>query len=339
MGKLFNLKEWLTVREAAQHLSIVFGEEVSEADVLRLALEGHLKLSVNFVNYAYAKRGKIVCNSETAFLAAINAGNLTDALGWRTVPAEIMRPDTGVPDEQKGKPATYLSSLKLYNDRYLSLSSGVTSISGIWDLPMLGGERLDVEHAYQLMTGGPKITLVNMDGSFVERSGGEMYQLQESFDDDECQSGSNAQLEKLKQRIAENNIEVDEAERLLQQHKEERKEFLERKKGRPASENYYPAGGLPKDSVLVVRTAALREFEQSINGAQSVAEKPMTPNERNSLLTIIAALCDYSAIGHQERGAAGRIAKLTEEIGAVVSDDAVGRALKKIPGALESRMK
>ena len=32
MGKLFNLKEWLTVADAARHLSIVFGEDVTEAD-------------------------------------------------------------------------------------------------------------------------------------------------------------------------------------------------------------------------------------------------------------------------------------------------------------------
>lgn len=38
MGKRFNLlKEWLTVADAARHLSIVFGEDVTEADVLRLA--------------------------------------------------------------------------------------------------------------------------------------------------------------------------------------------------------------------------------------------------------------------------------------------------------------
>ena len=59
-SKLFKLKEWLTVPDAARHLSIVFGEEVSEADVLRLALDGHLKLSVYFVNYAKASCGKVV---------------------------------------------------------------------------------------------------------------------------------------------------------------------------------------------------------------------------------------------------------------------------------------
>ncbi len=68
-------------------------------------------------------------------------------------------------------------------------------------------------------------------------------------------------------------------------------------------------------------------------------EKPVTTTERNSQLTIIAALCDRLGINHQERGAASRIAKMTEEIGAPVSDDTVRRVLAKIPGALESRMK
>lgn len=47
MSKLFKLKRWLTVADAAKHLSTVFGEEVTEADVFRFALEGTLKLSVN----------------------------------------------------------------------------------------------------------------------------------------------------------------------------------------------------------------------------------------------------------------------------------------------------
>lgn len=68
-------------------------------------------------------------------------------------------------------------------------------------------------------------------------------------------------------------------------------------------------------------------------------EKPLKTTERASLLTIIAALCNYSDIKYQERGAAKQIAQLTEEIGAAVSDDTVRRALEKIHGALESRKK
>lgn len=48
MGKLLRSKECLTVEDAAKHLSTVFREEVSKADVLRLALDRQLKLSINF---------------------------------------------------------------------------------------------------------------------------------------------------------------------------------------------------------------------------------------------------------------------------------------------------
>ncbi len=65
--KLFNLKEWLTVAAAAQHLTILFAEEVTKADVLRLALDGRLKLSVHFVNHAEARPGMIIPLAEAKF--------------------------------------------------------------------------------------------------------------------------------------------------------------------------------------------------------------------------------------------------------------------------------
>lgn len=68
-------------------------------------------------------------------------------------------------------------------------------------------------------------------------------------------------------------------------------------------------------------------------------EKPLSTTERTTLLVIIAALCEHGTIKPKERGAAMQIAKLTEEIGAPVSDDRVREWLKKIPDALESRMR
>jgi hypothetical protein len=46
LSKLLKLKEWLTIPDAARRLSILLDDEVSDADVLRLALDGRLKLSV-----------------------------------------------------------------------------------------------------------------------------------------------------------------------------------------------------------------------------------------------------------------------------------------------------
>ena len=56
---LYRFREWLTVPDAASHLSIAVGEQVTTADVLRLGLDGHLKLSINLVNGASAQFGKI----------------------------------------------------------------------------------------------------------------------------------------------------------------------------------------------------------------------------------------------------------------------------------------
>ena len=44
---LWKLREWLTIDEAAVYLSSKIGQTISGADVLRLAIDGQLKLSVN----------------------------------------------------------------------------------------------------------------------------------------------------------------------------------------------------------------------------------------------------------------------------------------------------
>ena len=259
MGKLFNLKEWLTLADAARHLAIVFGEDVTEADVLRLALDGHLRLSVDFVNHARARCGKVARYTEPELIAAIESGTLPDDLKWMKLPKDLA---AAVRGESGGEEVTHLMSLRIDDDRYLTLGDDVTTLRGVWDLPMIGGEQLDIEHQYQMLTGGPSVTLETLDGAFVEGRDGGICQLQESFDENEYQAGSSAALERLKRHIAENNIEGTEAESLLNQHKEQRKEFLEKRREKPAKNNYYPAGGLPKDAVIVVRTEALREFER-----------------------------------------------------------------------------
>jgi hypothetical protein len=112
--------------------------------------------------------------------------------------------------------------------------------------------------------------------------------------------------------------------------------------GGPPSPNGYTimvsTDALPAVWVQSIKEAELHDDQDGHECIRS-EEKPLQTTERNTLLTIIAALCDYSAIKHQERGAASQIVKMTEEIGAVVSVDTVRRALEKIPDALETRMK
>lgn len=71
----------------------------------------------------------------------------------------------------------------------------------------------------------------------------------------------------------------------------------------------------------------------------SSGDKPLTTTERNTLLTIIAALCDNSMIDYSKRGAAVRIMEITDEFGAHVDDGTIRNVLKQMPDALRTRLK
>lgn len=324
MEKLLKFREWLTVPEAAQHLSIVCGEEVTESTILRLALDRHLTLSVNLVNRTYVTGGEVVG---------------LDDVEWGEFSIEMLESLPHLLEKAGGKPLMYMRSLYIDEGRYLNLKKTVTSVGGVWDLPMIGAERLDIEHLYQQMTNGPSVTLTNLEGAFIQKGETCICRLETDFEDNEYSGGSRASGDALKRRIVDESIDEHEAKAMLEKHREARVKFLADRSDRKGSSNYFPAGGLPDDAVLVVRTQALREFEQSLNDNSKNDAKPLKTNERNTLLTIIAALCHYSDIDTQGRGAASQIARLTEEIGATITDDTVRSALGKIPAALDARSK
>ena len=119
VSKLFNLKKWLTPAHAAQHLSINWDEDVSEADVLHLALGGHLKLSVRFVNHASARRGRVV-PLEDAETVEIRENLIS------------------------GKMIKVIRGLHIREGEILELDKKIVTLEGVWDLPMIGAERFDV---------------------------------------------------------------------------------------------------------------------------------------------------------------------------------------------------
>ena len=67
--------------------------------------------------------------------------------------------------------------------------------------------------------------------------------------------------------------------------------------------------------------------------------KPLGKRERDTLLTIIAAFCKYESLDPKERGLAAKIAQMTQDLGAPVTDDTIRAVLAQIPDAVESRMK
>jgi hypothetical protein len=156
LKKLLKLKYWLTVPDAARHLSILFGEDVSEADVLRFALDGHLTLSVDFVNGAAAQCGKIIPLRD----AKIKIIQTSEGKSYRSING-IRRNDVNV----------------------ISFDGELTFIEGVWDLAMHGAERKAIEHKYRLLTDGPAVDLGQEDGILVNRPDGTWAQLLRTFDD------------------------------------------------------------------------------------------------------------------------------------------------------------
>ncbi|WNC69084.1 hypothetical protein RI845_02760 [Thalassotalea nanhaiensis] len=319
MSKLFKLKEWLTLKEAANHISTVLGESVTLADIYRLALDKHITLSADFVNGAQARTGKFV---------------KTDDIEFRKVENHLF---TG---EKLEDP--YLSPLNnetyVFEDDWVSLDSKTVSIKGLWDLTMIGSEALDIEHYYQQETSGLKVTLTCLEGTLL-RQGDVICQLQSDFDDNEYQQGSKAAKQKLEQFITSNKLTDDEIKKLRDEYQTERKAYLGGKREFERVPSYYPSGGLDEhDYVLVVKTNEVTRFIQSLEGTPPEA-KPLTSKERNSLLVLLGAVCKNADIDPSQRGIATSLVALTELIGAPLTDDTIRKILNQIEPAIESRSK
>jgi hypothetical protein len=216
MNRLRKFKEWHSVDDAARYLEIGLGERVTSADVLRLALDGHLKLSVHLVNGAFARPLFPVDAREVVFEDVPSL----DGEG-------VVAIATAGPINNFGGPVTF------------QMHKAITELDAtVWNLPLLGAERLGVEHQFQMLSGGPAITLEPIDDPvLVASTNGRLFALQHHHSENQFFKGDLA------------------------------KPYLSPK-------NFYPAGGLPDDAVLVVRAASLHEFERLAMGDDSPFEAP-----------------------------------------------------------------
>ncbi len=246
MSKLFKLKQWLTLEDAAKRLSTTLGEQVTVADILQLALDGRLKLSVNFVNHAYAKCCRRVPIEEATYREVPSIKN----------PAITVRLYKG--------PRT--------DSEVFEYEDGLAKLIGVYNLSMVGAERLDVNHRLQMETGGPVVTLINLDGPFVENGDGYIYQVREIHHDKKI-----------------------------------------------SAENSYPAGGLPDDAVLVIRTSDITRFETASNTEEEEPSKTNT-TERENLLKMLGGMALLLAEkgGKYKRGNKPNASSIADEVSELI---------------------
>jgi hypothetical protein len=271
MSKIYKLKRWLTLEDAAMHLARSLGEEVSVSDLLQLAVDGRLVLSVELVNHATANIGKLVPLEQAAFSVFPSLrSDATDALRDLSVSAE------GLSDAEarrawfaeNGERLRELGAFlalrgdAISADAVLEWDTAITSIRGLWDIPNFGGAQLDLVHLLQNAVGGPEVTLTSLDGTVLVSSDGDRYA-------------------RLLEHMSDNPYAIDREDRSRYPY------------GDPNS--YYPRGGLPDDILMVVRTESINGFLSSLEEGGSV-EKDIGTREKAGLLRMIAGLAKEAGI-------------------------------------------
>lgn len=284
MSKLFKLKEWVTVSDAARHLSQIVNEPVSEADVYQMALDGHLKISVHFPNRAKARMGRVlpykdVPRKELPTLDGKGTFTHLDGYSLNDIPKGEL-PDSEAP--------------------FIHFEEEVVSIDGIWDLAMQGNERIDIEFDLQQLIGGPEVTMMNIEGTFLNRSDGAWAALQERFPD----------------RVT---ADADGKKKTI--------------KG-----SYYPAGGLGTDCTRVIRVSEIMALQSKLDG--SALNKAVSTRERNTLLAIIGVLCKEAGFDYTKSAkTAGLIESTAARLGVSIGETTIEGHLKKVSDAMATRMK
>lgn len=316
MSKLFKLKEWLTVDEAAKHLSSVLGEEVVAADIFRLAIDGGLTLSVHFPDKALGSLGEVVgCEGEERILTSAEMRERLAESG-RVKYEEIALTD-------------YIG-----NDQFIGWSKKITPIDGVWDLLMLADGRPLIESVYQRLVGGAELNPIGFEGIFV-KCGDRYCCLVETPNSNPLFPGSNANQHEMKRYIHENDLSQEQIKELHERSEANRKDHLEILNKSPFEKGFYPADRFPKDCVYVVRTSVILDLLHKVEERPAQQEKPLTTKERNSMLTLIAALCAEAKVDYTQRGIATTLAASTEVLGRPLTDDTIRGILKQVKALMD----
>lgn len=264
--KLFGLREWLNLSETAQYLSSILGEDVKESDILRLGLDGHLTLSVNFINEVYVRKGEKLLTFEEWKMSTPLGDSFENDPQYNEA-LEIIR-----------KQSKKTNGKMLPTDESF-MQSDVIAIKGIYDLPLVCNERQFIQEKYHLETYNIEVEdNYPMNPSIIADMDGITYQLQERFPENWIQDMRSPKRiketldryrEQLNADVAGHKKTTKEADQLFLNHKRR----LEDKREQFNNE-FFPAKAFPDDCILVVRTAAIHDFI-----GQLINEKPLKTNE------------------------------------------------------------
>lgn len=138
MSKLFKLKKFFTLDEAARHFSSSLEEEVTKADIYSLALEGHLTISIRFQGMLTMSPGRIFEDT-----ADDSSPDMTIHKGM-ALGEDLKEPC--IISKASGFPMSFRE--------WLFFGREIMYADGVWDLSMLGQEHGYIERLYREEAGG-----------------------------------------------------------------------------------------------------------------------------------------------------------------------------------------
>lgn len=296
------MKQWLTLADAANYLSIVCSQEVTEADILQFAINGQLTLSLFLINDTMAKCCRLVDYEKARLDADIAKNAFPDELKRKDLPnkmietlkikmtdvinegllygdLEYISPDDTRWMNLEGLEKSILKIvtdlLRFDKDRFVIEDSYETLTAGLWDLSMIGNERIEVNRRHHNLIGGRATVGIFKNrrctkGVFVKGPYGEVFKLQlalNGIENQEYQDDLHAQFEKLKKQIPSLWMENFNEKAFLYHYVEMRMELWKKyfSIDDMLNKNYYPMNYLSEDAPLVVRPKAIREFEQLLS--------------------------------------------------------------------------
>lgn len=307
MRKLYNLKSWYSLEDAAKRLTITLGEDFSVKDMLQLTVEGHLPLSWNIRHVAAQEIAPYtrICNWDSLCIAQgeVFYKSAQNKLGYIMPLPQVENGNAYGSDTLTVMPCLKVQSEVVeYLDGPHRLDLEMCGAIKDWVISLITG------------TGGE---LISLDGYFVRDSNGGLWRIMNRFTKEEME--------------AKNKARLGLPPPLPPGYKKPFNHY----------DYFYPSGDSPDEQDLGIIKNDMEAFEAlalNTKPAQHAKEKSLSPKERDSLLKLVLGMA-IDAYGYNPKATrsstAGQIASDLKTRGISIDEDTVRKWLNQAKEVVE----
>lgn len=253
-SKLLRIKKWIDANEAADRLSLSLEDKVSALDLLELALDKEITLSVKFprtkhfvirevkvASMPYIKRLEetfdfyLMGKFKKAIGHPERGSSEYNSLFEAYLVDECLKHNFSLAPSNKCGLSGEFPSVYNVEYEYFDYSQNLQYMDDvIFELPMIGAEFIDIASLIETNKKREPSELMNIDGVFLRSSNGKLYNLMNRFDEG---------------YVSVFNGEKDVEKNVC---------YLDNR-------NYYPAEGLPVGCEIGISPANLFDFERRLS--------------------------------------------------------------------------